>query len=142
MTGLAVAADDRTGALETAAACADAGFTTRLHTHPAARYGTLDRLGADVVDLRTRHATPGEARTRAALAEAWPGGHHAHKIDSTLRGNWAVELAGRGGTVGIVPGQLPLDHGGKAPGRRRNITRGVQGHRDGRRAQLGALRRA
>ena len=62
MTGLAVAADDRTGALETAAACADAGFTTRLHTHPAARYGTLDRLGADVVDLRTRHATPGEAR--------------------------------------------------------------------------------
>ena len=95
MTGLAVAADDRTGALETAAACADAGFTTRLHTHPAARYGTLDRLGADVVDLRTRHATPGEARTRAALAEAWPGGHHAHKIDSTLRGNWAVELAGR-----------------------------------------------
>lgn len=95
MTGLAVAADDRTGALETAAACADAGFIARLHTDLTAHPGVHDGVRADVVDLRTRHATAPEARARAARAEAWPGGRHAHKIDSTLRGNWAAELAGR-----------------------------------------------
>lgn len=96
MTELLIAADDRTGALETAAACADAGWLVELTVGapPADRGPGARRHVATVVDLATRHREPGHAARRAGSMEA-NALRHAHKMDSTLRGNWAVELAGR-----------------------------------------------
>jgi uncharacterized protein YgbK (DUF1537 family) len=90
---LHVAADDRTGALEVAAALADRGA------------GGVDGVGVTVwpeqssagqvcvVDLGTRHLSPQQAAARAARLTA--SGPVAHKIDSTLRGNWAREIVAR-----------------------------------------------
>ena len=89
---LVVAADDRTGSFEVAGYLADAGNgpvpVTAWPHFPHAEAGRVA-----VVDLGSRHLSPGEARERSA---ALPAGHHSgHKIDSTLRGNWADELAAR-----------------------------------------------
>jgi 4-hydroxythreonine-4-phosphate dehydrogenase len=54
-----------------------------------------DRADVVVTDLGTRHLPAGEARRRAGTADAIAPGRAAHKIDSTLRGNWADELAAR-----------------------------------------------
>lgn len=114
---LVVAADDRTGAFEVAGRLADAG------NGPIAVTAWPDVPEHDeavgVVDLGSRHLSPGEARERArALAV---GSRRAHKIDSTLRGNWADELAGRAAPTLLVPalpefgrvcvGGEVLDHG-------------------------------
>lgn len=103
--GLSIVADDRTGALEVAGACAAAGSGQIL-------VGTADALGpftgsrAVVVDLGSRHLAPEHAAARAAAAERGSG-PGAHKIDSTLRGNWAHEVLARqrvrGGRVLVVP---------------------------------------
>ncbi len=97
---LFVAADDRTGAFETAAALADHGAGPVPVLAWPARHAAA---GVSVVDLASRHAIPADA---AALAASLPlGGHNAHKIDSTLRGNWADELAARSaqGPVLLIP---------------------------------------
>jgi uncharacterized protein YgbK (DUF1537 family) len=94
---LHVAADDRTGALEVAAALADrrvGGVTgVPVGVWPATAFDEfgVDELG--VVDLASRHLSPVEAGERAAQLPA--AGPLAHKIDSTLRGNWAHELVAR-----------------------------------------------
>lgn len=103
---LHVAADDRTGALETAAALADRSG----EPVPVAVWPDLPplRARAAVIDLGSRHVDPGEAAARAAAMPA--AGRLAHKIDSTLRGNWAVELASRhaaAGTPVVVVSALP-----------------------------------
>lgn len=114
---LLVAADDRTGAFETAAVLADrSGAPVPVTAWPEMPSATIA-----VVDLETRHLDPDHAAERAALLPI--GGRQAHKIDSTLRGNWAEELAARSITrpVLLVP-SLPalgrvckagvvLDHG-------------------------------
>ncbi|HTN80885.1 MAG TPA: four-carbon acid sugar kinase family protein [Acidimicrobiales bacterium] len=100
MKKLIVLADDRTGAFETAGACADLG--ARAAVVP---FGVEppDDAQCVVVDLATRHLPYGAARVRAA--DAHPAA--AHKIDSTLRGNWAHELVARheasGRPVLVVP---------------------------------------
>jgi D-threonate/D-erythronate kinase len=102
---LLVVADDRTGALETAGALADllghevpalAGGTA-LDDVAAGDHGAGSSHRATVIDLGTRHLAPGAAAERAALADPdrFRSYRHAHKIDSTLRGNWAHELAAR-----------------------------------------------
>jgi uncharacterized protein YgbK (DUF1537 family) len=88
---LMVTADDSTGATEAGAACADAGLT--VHVVP---FGVVDDArpsthGCVVVDLRSRHITEAQARQR--ITATTTTAHRMHKIDSTLRGNWAVELA-------------------------------------------------
>lgn len=110
---LAVLADDRSGAIETAGALAPwiggpvtvtpwSILPTALDPGPAA---------ATVVDLGSRHLDPAEAGQRAraagrpgAAASAGPV-LQAHKIDSTLRGNWAHEVVARldGGRLLVVP---------------------------------------
>ena len=89
---LVVAADDRTGAFEVAGQLADAGngpVTVTAWPH----FPDADAGRVAVVDLGSRHLSPGEARERAA---ALPLGRRVgHKIDSALRGNWADELAAR-----------------------------------------------
>jgi uncharacterized protein YgbK (DUF1537 family) len=96
---LLVAADDRTGALETAGALADAGAgPVAVHAWairtPATAMATVARFAA-VVDLGTRHVDPPLAAELAVAVAGIAADRHAHKIDSTLRGNWPVELAAR-----------------------------------------------
>ena len=89
---LHVAADDRTGALEVAAALADRGAGG---AHGVTVTVWPEQASGDVcvVDLESRHLSSQQAASRAAaLAIAGPV---AHKIDSTLRGNWARELVAR-----------------------------------------------
>ena len=88
---LMVTADDSTGATEAAAACADAGLTVHVVPFGVVAEARLSTDGCLVVDLRSRHVTAAEARRRIT-AMTTPQ-HRVHKIDSTLRGNWAIELA-------------------------------------------------
>lgn len=88
-----IAADDRTGALEVAGACARAG-------RPVAVVAGIEVSAhvpvPGVVDLGTRHLSSSAAAARAVAVDGIAGAMvHAHKIDSTLRGNWASELAAR-----------------------------------------------
>lgn len=116
---LLVAADDRTGAFEVAGRLAERGngpVTVTAWPDLPTRDGATE---VAVVDLGSRHLSPGEARARATSIRVTR--RRAHKIDSTLRGNWAEELAGHDAPVLLVPA-LPeqgrvcvsgevLDHG-------------------------------
>jgi D-threonate/D-erythronate kinase len=94
---LHVTADDRTGALECAAAIAD---RTRTPVPVAVWPDRAPaRAGSWVVDLASRHLAPHHASERAATVPA--NGRMVHKIDSTLRGNWAAELAARHRGAGL-----------------------------------------
>jgi uncharacterized protein YgbK (DUF1537 family) len=101
-----IAADDRTGALETAGALAHdgAGVVPMLTS-----LGELSGVGsrAAVVDIATRHSVPDTAATRAVSVGSIDATRYAHKIDSTLRGNWASELVARHSATGhpvlVVP---------------------------------------
>lgn len=86
-----MAADDRTGALETAAALADRlGQPVPVAVWPDA---VPPRQSVAVIDLASRHLTEQQAIERAVSLPTT--GRLAHKIDSTLRGNWAAELVAR-----------------------------------------------
>ncbi len=92
-----VLADDRTGALETAAAIADGyGFAVTVTANPVQRPApTLARPA--VVDLGTRHLSPQEAARRV---RRFAGSATHLKVDSLLRGNWHAEVAAVGGCDG------------------------------------------
>jgi D-threonate/D-erythronate kinase len=88
-----IIADDLSGAADCAIAFASAGRRTAV-TLNASRA----MVGADViaVDTDTRRLLPADAarRTGAAWqAQRAPGRRLYKKIDSTLRGNWAAEVA-------------------------------------------------
>ena len=93
-----IAADDRTGAYEVAALLAGPDAVTVSVGAPVP--------GGGVVDLGTRAMAAHEAATWAAglPAHGWVG----HKIDSTLRGNWAAEVRARRLATGrrliVLPG--------------------------------------
>lgn len=131
-----IAADDRTGALEVAGVIAAEGAGP-VRVAPLATLGAMlvaahragtragdrggddagdvvgDHAGIVVVDLGTRHLEAHvAARAAAQVDELSLGGARGapvglHKIDSTLRGNWAHELvarsAGRRAPVLLVP---------------------------------------
>lgn len=102
-----VTADDTTGALETAAACAAIGWRAEVRAAgwegsvdgPAdgpvgdGRGAPLDDHALVVLDLRSRHLPADEAASRLREVASRAASFRAHKIDSTLRGNWASELA-------------------------------------------------
>ena len=100
-----VIADDLTGALDTAAPFAAHGWRTCVVPWPGRSPRTREtswRQVADatdvvVVDTASRHVAPREAARRVAgvvaAARRARGGHFYKKIDSTLRGNVAAELA-------------------------------------------------
>lgn len=93
---LAIAADDRTGALEVAGECADRGAGPVLVTVLDREHRDATPRACSVVDLGSRHLPPEDAAARAASVDVRSdAGHRAHKIDSLLRGNWAVELVAR-----------------------------------------------
>jgi uncharacterized protein YgbK (DUF1537 family) len=87
-----VTADDRTGALEVAAQIA--GSVGPVDA-------TVGRApdGAGVVDLQTRSLSDDAAALLAGDAPV--AGWNAHKIDSTLRGNWAAETRARSVSTGL-----------------------------------------
>ena len=88
---LLVAADDRTGAFESAAVLADRGTGPIAVTAWPRMSAPEQTVGC--VDLGSRHLSPTDAADRVDdLPDAT---YHAHKIDSTLRGNWSTELAAR-----------------------------------------------
>jgi uncharacterized protein YgbK (DUF1537 family) len=95
MLRLVVTADDRSGAMEAAALAADAGLTTSVVSWD----GEPIPAGLDcvVVDLRSRHVSKVQAAARARASYGPPEAAACHKIDSTLRGNWAVELGALAG---------------------------------------------
>lgn len=101
-----IAADDRTGALETAGALAHdgAGVVPML-----TRLGDVSGVGsrAVVVDLATRNVASDTAAARAVGVDSIGADRYGHKIDSTLRGNWASELVARHAATGrpvlVVP---------------------------------------
>ncbi|MEI7546661.1 MAG: four-carbon acid sugar kinase family protein, partial [Actinomycetota bacterium] len=84
-----VAADDRTGAFEVAAL-----FAAITGSGPVVVTVGEAAGGDGVVDLGTRAMQPGDARAAASAIET-PGVWAGHKIDSTLRGNWPLELRAR-----------------------------------------------
>jgi len=83
-----VAADDRTGAFEVAAGLAEWCGPTVV----AVRAPTD---ASCVVDLGSRSVDRAAARSRAVAIDAVASRLTAHKIDSTLRGNWAHEVTAR-----------------------------------------------
>ena len=95
---LVVLADDRTGANETAGGCAELG----CGSVPVIAWQSVERASrlrdaVIVLDLGSRHLDRSEAADRVGIAgravDAIDGGARlAHKIDSTLRGNWATEI--------------------------------------------------
>jgi D-threonate/D-erythronate kinase len=93
-----VTADDRTGAYEVAAEIAAAVGPVVVSVDDAPE-------GDGVVDLGSRHLSPRDAvrRAEAAPVAEW----NAHKIDSTLRGNWVEEVRARARVTGqrvvVVP---------------------------------------
>ena len=94
---LLVAADDRTGAFETAAAIADRGVgPVPVTPWPDAPAG----VAVAVIDLACRHLSPADAAERAA--DIPDARYQAHKTDSTLRGNWADELVARSAARAVL----------------------------------------
>lgn len=96
-----VAADDRTGAFEVAGLLAAMIGPVRVTVGEAP-------AGSGVVDLGSRALSTTEAMARAVSVDERPSSWVAHKIDSTLRGNWAAELLARqaasGRRVVVLPG--------------------------------------
>jgi uncharacterized protein YgbK (DUF1537 family) len=101
---LVVTADDRSGALEAAAACADARFDVDVVPFGVPSPVVSSAQSCVVIDLRSRHIPPDEASRR--MLTTTTGAHRLHKLDSTLRGNWAAEIsavAARGRRVVMIP---------------------------------------
>jgi uncharacterized protein YgbK (DUF1537 family) len=96
-----VAADDRTGAFEVAALFAEVVGPVVVTVGAAPRE-------SGVVDIATRTMTADAAALAAAGVDSSPSAWIAHKIDSTLRGNWVAELRARqratGRRVVVLPG--------------------------------------
>ncbi len=91
---IAIIADDLTGAMDTAAPFAARGLRTWVFPEPALPDGAPD---AEViaVNTETRHVAPDAAAATVAACVGRLGGSEIllKKIDSTLRGNVAVEIA-------------------------------------------------
>ncbi|WP_438764531.1 4-hydroxythreonine-4-phosphate dehydrogenase PdxA [Kushneria sp. TE3] len=91
-TRLLILADDLTGTADSAVTCSSAGLTTQVLLNATAE------APADVIaiDTDSRSCAPAQAarRNRDCL-EHWQGRHESlyKKMDSTLRGNVAAELA-------------------------------------------------
>src|SRR5271170_431732 len=94
MSDLLVVADDLTGAADCGVACASHGLNTVVVTGDSA--GEID---ADVlcVDANTRHLDPAKAAAETARLVRRYSRNQTQmlfkKLDSTLRGNVAAELA-------------------------------------------------
>jgi len=92
--GILIIADDLTGAADCAIGFARSG--TRSVVTLGGEPGIVaDSIGALAVDTDTRRLSADVAAERVVSVHAWMGGGRRlyKKIDSTLRGNWAAEVA-------------------------------------------------
>jgi uncharacterized protein YgbK (DUF1537 family) len=99
-----IIADDLSGAADCAIGFASAGHRTVV-TLEAARARAHECADTIAVDTDTRRLAPHEAATRAASAYAEMSARDQRlykKIDSTLRGNWAAEVAGLQALAGMA----------------------------------------
>ncbi|MDP6509250.1 MAG: four-carbon acid sugar kinase family protein [Chloroflexota bacterium] len=120
----AVLADDFTGALDTGLQFAHQGLSTVFH------FGDRPvEAAALVLSSDSRALAPADAGAAATVAArvAGPGRRYYKKIDSTLRGNIAPELAATMGATGIRKAILAPAY----PGQHRTTRGGIQ-HIDGR----------
>jgi len=104
MMKLLILADDLSGAADCAIGFAGAGHRTvvTLQTTRTPAHEDADTIA---VDTDTRRLAPEEASARvmAAYAEMSVSEHRLYKkIDSTLRGNWAAEVAGLQALAGMA----------------------------------------
>lgn len=91
---LIILADDLTGACDAAAPFAARGVRTEVSLDPSARVGDDAAVHAIDVDTRRLSRRLAVVRTAAAAATVQPeGGMIYKKLDSTLRGHVAAELA-------------------------------------------------
>jgi uncharacterized protein YgbK (DUF1537 family) len=115
MVGVALVADDLTGAMDTAQGFAARGYRTAVVAVPGTRAGAAaDRGGTGVlgVNTDTRSAAADAAARRVRTAVTSVGAETVYKkVDSTLRGNVAVEvdaaLSAAGAAVGLFAPAFP-----------------------------------
>ena len=88
---IVILADDLSGAADCAMACHRAGMAAQVRLNPQAAGAPAEALA---LDLDSRPLTPGEAldRTMGAWDQVFQGALY-RKIDSTLRGHVALEIA-------------------------------------------------
>src|SRR5215210_7918090 len=109
MAQVLIVADDLSGAADSAIACAAAGAETMVLLDPKS-----SPSGATVVavDANSRPMAPEEAGLAAAAVVerlyVQDTSILYHKMDSTLRGNWAIELAHILPAAGKVLRETPL----------------------------------
>ncbi|MGZ3369329.1 MAG: four-carbon acid sugar kinase family protein [Caulobacteraceae bacterium] len=104
---IVILADDLSGAADCAMACRRAGMNSQVRLDPEARGAPPEALA---LDLDSRALPPAEALARTRGAKGSVGkGVHFRKIDSTLRGHVALdvaatlELAGAGAFALVCP---------------------------------------
>lgn len=86
-----ILADDLSGAADCAVACHRAGMTSKVCLEPQALHDPADALA---IDLDTRPRSPAEAWALTLSIRALIAGRAVYrKIDSTLRGHVALEIA-------------------------------------------------
>jgi uncharacterized protein YgbK (DUF1537 family) len=104
---IVIVADDLTGAADCGVACSAAGLSTVVALNDAARAKDLD-AEAIAFDADTRYQSLEQARTTTAQAvrQLCSAGYVQvlyKKIDSTLRGNFAIEIAAaRDSSAGLI----------------------------------------
>lgn len=104
MSSILIIADDLSGAADCAGAYASAGKETLVIIDPGAagEHGPADVVALDA-DSRRMPAAQAARLHRALLAQyGVPGQVLYKKIDSTLRGNFAAELAAIAGVAGLA----------------------------------------
>ena len=110
MREILIVADDLSGAADCAIGCTLAGLETIVLLEPSP--AVSEGAAAVAVDVDTRNMSPEDAGR--ALADTIRRLHDPstrviyHKINSTLRGNWASELKHARQAVGEMLGQPPL----------------------------------
>src|SRR5262245_20130298 len=110
MTKILILADDLSGAADCAGACAGAGLDTLVLLEAVAAGPA--RASVLAIDLNSRDksaAAAGETIART-IPQARDLGAEIlyHKIDSTLRGNWAHELVAARASLASAHGTSPL----------------------------------
>jgi D-threonate/D-erythronate kinase len=105
-----ILADDLSGAADCAGGCAAQGWETLVTLEASARKGASATVLA--IDLNSREG-PADRAARAmreaiGLVPQLRGTLIYHKIDSTLRGNWAHELAAARQAIAGPTGAAPL----------------------------------
>jgi uncharacterized protein YgbK (DUF1537 family) len=99
---LLIIADDLSGAADCAIAFASAGLRTVVTLDPAHDTGDAQVIA---IDTDTRRLSPNDAAERTVIAcqtLLQTGQRLYKKIDSTLRGNWAAEVAGLQAVAGLA----------------------------------------